>query len=877
MMVCDRLRSSRRRWLHALLASCALLCATPVLAQTIIGTGNVTPVPGSSPWNITGNLIVGSSGTGTLIISGGGQVSNTYGYIGLNANSNGTVTVDGLGSRWTNTELDVGNAGTGTLNITAGGIVSDMMGVIGTGASGNGTVTVDGLGSQWTNSSFLEIGAAGKGALKITAGGVVSTNLFVILGVNAGSSGVMTVSGSGSRWSDATFLTVARSGIGTLEITDGGVVSTANGFIGGDTAGTGGTGTMTVSGSGSQWNGSGTLAVGFAGTGTLTISDAGTVSAATGTGIANAAGSNGKLIIGAAAGQAATAPGTLVTPTVTFGAGKADLVFNHTDTSGDYVFGAAITGGSATTSAVDVYAGTTVMTGVGSDYFGRTTVYDGAVLAAGAANVFSPNSDYFLQDPGTLNLNGFSQTVGSLTNAGFVNMGTGTAPGAILTVNGNYVGNGGVIAFNTVLGSDNSLTDKLIVNGDTSGQTDVKVTNAGGLGAQTTGNGIELVHVGGASGGAFDLTGRVAAGAYDYNLFKGGIGADAGNGNWYLRSETRPEVPDDVVVPEEASHLGLVMLATASLRGSDASLGQFCADDVTSNSGLSTNVRPANPQCNTLLWGRMLGETGSAGGGVGSNGGFGSAGPAYTYDYGGFQAGADLYRTTRDSVGLYAGAITARSDVKMPNGGPAGSVGMNAYGVGGYWTHHGVSGWYTDLVLQGSLYDNIHARSVEGENFNTQGWGITASAEAGYQVGLGNGYSVIPQGQLVYQRTSIDGGTDQFARISYSAPDEIYGRFGARFAKGWLTNDSRVVTTWAEANFWHQFGEDAKTMFTTLEGANPATFATSLGGTWAQIRLGLTGQLMHNVSVFGDADYNIALANQHGHSLSGRAGIRVAW
>ena len=56
---------------------------------------------------------------------------------------------------------------------------------------------------------------------------------------------------------------------------------------------------------------------------------------------------------------------------------------------------------------------------------------------------------------GTLDLNGFNQTVSSLTNAGLVNMGTGTAPGTVLTTS-SYTGNGGTIAMNTFLGADGS-------------------------------------------------------------------------------------------------------------------------------------------------------------------------------------------------------------------------------------------------------------------------------------------------------------------------------------------------------------------------------------------------------------------------------------
>ena len=110
----------------------------------------------------------------------------------------------------------------------------------------------------------------------------------------------------------------------------------------------------------------------------------------------------------------------------------------------------------------------------------------------------------------------------------------------------------------------------------------------------------------------------------------------------------------------------------------------------------------------------------------------------------------------------------------------------------------------------------------------------------------------------------------------FGPTDEIYGGLGTRFVKGWLTNDGRTVTTWAETNVWHQFGDDAQTTFANLQGTSPATFAASLGGTWAQLGLGISGQITRNVSIFGNADYNLAL-NQPGHSAGGRAGFKVAW
>ncbi|EEW7925821.1 autotransporter outer membrane beta-barrel domain-containing protein [Escherichia coli] len=118
----------------------------------------------------------------------------------------------------------------------------------------------------------------------------------------------------------------------------------------------------------------------------------------------------------------------------------------------------------------------------------------------------------------------------------------GGKPGNVLTVNGNYTGNNGLMTFNATLGGDNSPTDKMNVKGDTQGNTRVRVDNIGGVGAQTV-NGIELIEVGGNSAGNFALTtGTVEAGAYVYTLAKG-----KGNDekNWYLTSKWDGVTPAD--------------------------------------------------------------------------------------------------------------------------------------------------------------------------------------------------------------------------------------------------------------------------------------------------------------------------------------------
>jgi len=180
---------------------------------------------------LTDRLTVSESGDATLNITSGGSVSNTIGTIG--EFGTGVANVTGSGSTWTNSSsLVIGEFGNGTLHIMSGGKVSNTFAEIGDQTGSTGAVTVDGMGSTWTNSSDLEVGAhGGDGSLAITNGGKVS-NTDAEVGHDAGSTGMVTVDGVGSTWTNTLDLNVGYNGTGTLFITNGGGVSSAGGFIG---------------------------------------------------------------------------------------------------------------------------------------------------------------------------------------------------------------------------------------------------------------------------------------------------------------------------------------------------------------------------------------------------------------------------------------------------------------------------------------------------------------------------------------------------------------------------------------------------------------------------------------------------------------------
>ncbi len=219
--------------------------------------GSVAVSGTGSQWNTTGFLSIGFGGTGMLSIADGGVVNSSVSpNIGYGSSSVGIVTVRGTGAAWTSrASLYSGYSGTGTLNVTSGGSVGNTYGYIGYNSGSVGTATVSGTGSKWTNSSELFVGSSGTGTLNIADGGAVQcANGYV--GYLSGSVGTATVSGTGSTWTNSDYLYVGYSGTGTLNVTSGGSVGNSYGYIGYN-----GDGSVTIDG-GSAFSGY-WLAIGY--------------------------------------------------------------------------------------------------------------------------------------------------------------------------------------------------------------------------------------------------------------------------------------------------------------------------------------------------------------------------------------------------------------------------------------------------------------------------------------------------------------------------------------------------------------------------------------------------------------------------------------
>ena len=70
-------------------------------------------------------------------------------------------------------------------------------------------------------------------------------------------------------------------------------------------------------------------------------------------------------------------------PASTFGAGNGTLNFNHIDTSGDYVFAAAVSSQISGAGTINHRAGVTTLSGASGGFSGATTVSGGTLLVDG--------------------------------------------------------------------------------------------------------------------------------------------------------------------------------------------------------------------------------------------------------------------------------------------------------------------------------------------------------------------------------------------------------------------------------------------------------------------------------------------------------------
>ncbi|ELV9458906.1 fibronectin-binding autotransporter adhesin ShdA [Salmonella enterica] len=546
-----------------------------------------------------------------------------------------------------------------------------------------------------------------------------------------------------------------------------------------------------------------------------------------------------------------------------------------------------LSGANTYTGDTNVQEGTLWLSGDGS--IGEMSSQQAVNVASGAtfggSNGTTVNGK--VTNEGTL-VFGDSEETGAIftLNGDLINMGTITSgssastPGNTLYVDGNYTGNGGSLYLNTVLGDDDSATDKLVITGDASGTTDLYI-NGIGDGAQTT-NGIEVVDVGGVStSDAFVLKNEVNASLYTYRLYW-----NESDNDWYLASKAQSDDDDsggDDTPSDGGDDGGDV---TPPDDGGDVA-PQYRADI---GAYMGNQWMARNLQMQTL-YDREGSQYRNADGSVWARFKAGKAESEAVSgnidmdsNYSQFQLGGDILAWGNGqqsfTVGVMASYINADTD-STGNRGADGSQFTSSGNVDGYnlgvyatWfadaqTH---SGAYVDSWYQYGFYNN----SVESGDAGSESYDSTANAvslETGYRYDIalsnGNTVSLTPQAQVVWQNYSADSVKDNYGtRIDGQDGDSWTTRLGLR-VDGKLYKGSRtVIQPFAEANWLHT-SDDVSVSF------DDATVKQDLPANRAELKVGLQADIDKQWSV------RAQVAGQTGSNdfgdLNGSLNLRYNW
>lgn len=531
----------------------------------------------------------------------------------------------------------------------------------------------------------------------------------------------------------------------------------------------------------------------------------------------------------------------------------ADVTGANVD-NGTFVVGTGASGSTQVQGPVNIAEGA-VLSGTGSV---GDTINHGAIFAYNALDPSAPTGNLAL---------------GALANHGLLYL-AGSALGNTFTIRGGVTAfSGSLLTINSILGSDSSPTDSLILDGGaSSGTTLVDVRVVGDQGRQT-GDGVRIVETrNGATTGPedFELAHPVTAGAFNYVLRRGGSNSPD---DWFL-SKYWDDTPYNVDYRKEVS------LLVGSLAGSAMEFGQAAIGTLQQRMGDPTALREDTER---HVWARSIAQ----GEWRGSNEGIYGENVQWDNTVSAFQMGSDLWVRAgghhRTSLGLLYTAGRSEADVRHTavSGlvADAGETTMDAQGVGLHLTHLDASGAYADLVTQATLYDaRIHPANDKA--YSQRGIGATASLELGWAfLWPTTNISLEPQLQAIYQYIDFNDlilapGPWQNAptTVRFDASNTLHTRGSLRLAKTWQPDPDRTLRLWVMPGVLKDFGDETNTTF--IWSGQQSTLANKLRETLVGAEAGFEARMGHSIRFTASAGHYQSTASAD-RTVFGNIGISV--
>lgn len=445
-----------------------------------------------------------------------------------------------------------------------------------------------------------------------------------------------------------------------------------------------------------------------------------------------------------------------------------------------------------------------------------------------------------------LNLNG-SGTVDGEGTVDLTYGRTGSATNARTLTLDTLDGDGGTFVVDTNINND---TDRIVINGEASGDHKLDVKASGGEPSQAAMNNFIVRQNGGTA--SFSLAnpgGKVDAGLYLYELASRDLGS-TGNPDgreWYLQRSAGGEKS-----PTGETVLGLSGMASAYAMY----MGQL--SDLRERLG---EIRHGNGKDG--LWVRGFTE---------ENRLSGLAGIDFSQNFYGTSFGYDrLVEQNENNKWLFGvrGQLT-KADQRI-DGLHDGSGDSRSYGLAAYATWQHGDGWYADTVLSWDWYDqNLKTRMLDGTrvhgSYNTYAGGI--SQEFGRLFRFGEGFFIEPQLQLSwYWMKGTDFTTSNGMKVEQDDAYALTGRAGLVLGKKWDLDEGRYFQPYIKGGVNHEFAGDQKVT------VNDIAFSDDLRGTRIYYGAGFDVQFASNARFY--AEFEREDGNKASTPWSVSAGLRV--
>lgn len=797
----------------------------------------ITTGVGSTVTGYSDGIRARNEGDGDLEVIVHGKVSGEGRYgieASSSANGDNLIITTAAGSEVTGSIHGIRggrNYGSGDLIITADGKVTgrqaDGISADNRSSAVNLTVKTGTASAIIGYSNGINANNSGSGDLTITAYGVVEgTTRNGITAFNSGNSKNLTITtGAGSDVKGADDAIVARnSGSGTLAIT-----------VDGDATGTIGNGIRAYNSAGAS------LLISVGATGLVQGLEAGIyANSSLGQDIAITIDGAVRNITGATTGLAIRAAG-----------GPASI-----DNNGQLIGTLALSASADTLNNKGLWR-----TGGSSDFGSATDSVNNRGLFVAASGLSAIESS-FLDNLEFFNNSGAVSLVDGLEGD---QLGMGPAT--------EFVGTGGRLIVDAFLAPGMpGKSDVLLINGNTSGTTNLVVNLTNPIGSAPNTDGIRVVSV---SGNSLEQ---------DFNI-EGGV-LNAGFFAWDLR---RVEEGGDVVHELYTTGLGagahefaagitgaqdIWHQSTGTLLQRQADLRSLLsATQVTPVADFSEPVAPTPAGSVTPgLWFK----------GVGAYLQRDASDGALTLDRDqtlfGFLAGVDFgtenLRDQSDALmfGLFGGYLTSDLDFKSTNT---------------EWTYEGPSlgvyatyldeAFYADIVVKADFLSvEIDADDLapDADGADTDVFNIGGLIDAGYKIGLDRGLFVEPQAGLAVVHTEIDDIGDIFGgAVEFEDATSVRGRLGVRLGHELTAGSGLIYSSDVTASLWQEFaGDNEATIFAPLFPVTGVTDDPS--ETFGDVALGFSVQSPDGWSGFLRGNFQFA---ENYDAFGANAGLRYAW